>query len=105
MTLRVATLAIAALGAASARVPFTQTASVAAQARRKGFDAQVAPIVANMTLEEKVGQMTQPDHEHIKDPADVAALFVGSVLSGGGSDPRTNSVEDWIAMYEMYQYK
>ncbi len=74
---------------ASAGVTFTQTASVPAQARLKAFDAQVAPIVAKMTLEEKVGQMTQPDHEHIKDPADVATLFVGSVLSGGGSDPRT----------------
>ena len=103
MTLRVSTLAIAALVVASAGMTFTQTASVPAQARLKAFDAQVAPIVAKMTLEEKVGQMTQPDHEHIKDPADVATLFVGSVLSGGGSDPRTNSVEDWTAMYEMYQ--
>ena len=103
MTVRVSTAAIAALVVASAGVTFTQTASVPAQARLKAFDAQVAPIVAKMTLEEKVGQMTQPDHEYIKDPADVAALFVGSVLSGGGSDPRTNSVEDWTAMYEMYQ--
>lgn len=103
MTVRVSTAAVAALILASAGVTFTQPASVPAQARLKAFDAQVAPIVATMTVEEKVGQMTQPDHEYIKDPADVATLFVGSVLSGGGSDPRTNSLEDWTAMYETYQ--
>jgi beta-glucosidase len=57
-----------------------------------------------MTLEEKVGQMTQPDHEAIKDPADVAKYFVGSVLSGGNSDPKEgNSFEAWRAMYNRYQ--
>ena len=102
MTVRVSTVALAVV-VASAGVTFTQTASVPAQVRLKAFDAQIAPIVASMSLDEKVGQMTQPDHEFIKDPADVATLFVGSVLSGGGSDPRTNSVEDWTAMYETYQ--
>jgi beta-glucosidase len=103
MTVRVSPLTVAALLVASVAVTFTQPAGVPAQARLKAFDAQVAPIVAGMTLEEKVGQMTQPDHEYIKDPTDVATLFVGSVLSGGGSDPKTNSVEDWTAMYEQYQ--
>jgi beta-glucosidase len=96
-------VAIAAFALVGTAIVFTQTASVPAQARLKAFDAQIAPIVASMSLDEKVGQMTQPDHEFIKDPADVATLFVGSVLSGGGSDPRTNSVEDWTAMYETYQ--
>ncbi|MBK5295838.1 MAG: hypothetical protein JJE40_01695 [Vicinamibacteria bacterium] len=61
-----------------------QTPSIPAPARLKAFDAQVAPIVARMTLDEKVGQMTQPDHEFIKDPSDVAMLCIGSVLNGGG---------------------
>jgi beta-glucosidase len=57
-----------------------------------------------MTLEEKVGQMTQPDHEGLKDPADVAKYFVGSVLSGGNSDPKEgNNFEAWRAMYNRYQ--
>ena len=103
MTARRLSVAIAAFALVATAIAFTQTASVPAQARLKAFDAQIAPIVASMSLDEKVGQMTQPDHEFIKDPADVATLFVGSVLSGGGSDPRTNSVEDWTAMYETYQ--
>lgn len=103
MTARRLSVAIAAFALVATAIAFTQTASVPAQVRLKAFDAQIAPIVASMSLDEKVGQMTQPDHEFIKDPADVATLFVGSVLSGGGSDPRTNSVEDWTAMYETYQ--
>ena len=103
MTARRLSVAIAAFFLVATAIALTQTASVPAQARLKAFDAQIAPIVASMSLDEKVGQMTQPDHEFIKDPADVATLFVGSVLSGGGSDPRTNSVEDWTAMYETYQ--
>jgi len=103
MIARRLSVAIAAFALVATAIVFTQAASVPAQARLKAFDAQIAPIVASMSLDEKVGQMTQPDHEFITDPADVATLFVGSVLSGGGSDPRTNSVEDWTAMYETYQ--
>lgn len=56
-----------------------------------------------MTLDEKIGQMTQPDQQFLKDPADVEGLFVGSLLSGGDSDPPTNSRTDWRAMYERWQ--
>lgn len=74
-----------------------------AQARLAAFDAQVRPVLASMTLDEKIGQMTQPDQEFLKDPSDVATLFVGSVLSGGNSDPVTNTIENWTAMYESLQ--
>jgi hypothetical protein len=47
------------------------------------FDAQVKPLLARMTLAEKIGQMTQPDQEHIQDLADIETYFVGSILSGG----------------------
>ena len=56
-----------------------------------------------MTLDEKIGQMTQPDQKFLKDPADVEGLFVGSLLSGGDSDPPTNSRADWRALYERLQ--
>jgi len=74
-----------------------------AQARLAAFDAQVRPLLASMTLDEKIGQMTQPDQEFLKDPSDVATLFIGSVLSGGNSDPVTNTIENWTAMYEALQ--
>ena len=69
----------------------------AADARR------VSDLVRQMTLDEKIGQMTQPDQKFLKDPADVEALFLGSLLSGGDSDPPTNSRADWRALYERLQ--
>ena len=52
------------------------------------FDPQVKPLLARMTLDEKIGQMTQPDQENIKDLTDIERYFVGSILSGGNSDPK-----------------
>jgi beta-glucosidase len=66
-------------------------------------DVKVNPIVARMTLDEKVGQMTQPDQQYVKDLSDVETYFLGSVLSGGDSDPKTNSFSDWRDMYERLQ--
>ena len=68
------------------------------------FDAPARALVERMTLAEKIGQMTQPDHEFLHDPTDVERYFIGSVLNGGNSDPRAgNSLQAWRAMYEMYQ--
>jgi beta-glucosidase len=68
------------------------------------FDAQVKPLVARMTLEEKIGQMTQPDQEHIRDLADIENLFIGSILSGGSSDPKEgNSLQAWTDLYDRLQ--
>ncbi|MEN6334296.1 MAG: glycoside hydrolase family 3 protein [Phycisphaerales bacterium] len=68
------------------------------------YDPQVKELLAKMTLEEKVGQMTQPDLGGLKDPNDVTKYFVGSVLSGGSSDPKEgNSLEAWTNMYDRLQ--
>jgi beta-glucosidase len=68
------------------------------------FDPQIKKLIASMTLDEKIGQMTQPDQEFMKDRSDVETLFLGSVLSGGGSDPKDgNSLEAWTNMYDDIQ--
>lgn len=62
------------------------------------FDPQVQQIVAKMTLDGKIGQMTQPDQDFVKDLTDIEKLYIGSVLSGGDSDPKEgNSREAWAA--------
>ncbi|MEO5714708.1 MAG: glycoside hydrolase family 3 protein [Luteolibacter sp.] len=62
-------------------------------------DKEIKELVGRMTLEEKVGQMTQPDLKALKDHGDIEKLFLGSVLSGGSSDPKTgNGVADWAEM-------
>jgi beta-glucosidase len=69
------------------------------------YDEQVRPIVEKMTLEEKIGQMTQPELGHLKNhPEDIEKYHVGSVLSGGGSDPEDgNSLEAWTDAYDACQ--
>src|SRR6266702_3624667 len=68
------------------------------------YDPQVKALLARMTLEEKVGQMTQPEQDALKDPADLENLFIGSVLSGGNSDPKEgNSLKAWTDLYDRIQ--
>jgi beta-glucosidase len=56
-------------------------------------------LTANMTLAEKVGQMTQASRETIK-PGDVREFFLGSVLSGGGSAPGKGTPTEWADMLD-----
>ena len=68
------------------------------------IDARVDSLIADMTLAEKIGQMTQAEITGLKDPDDVANYFLGSVLSGGGADPAAgNDVNSWTEAYEDLQ--
>lgn len=67
-------------------------------------DAKIKELVAKMTLAEKAGQMTQPDLASIKDLSDIKTLHLGSVLSGGSSDPKNgNSLQNWSDLYNECQ--
>ena len=46
----------------------------------------ISLIVAGMTLEQKIGQMTQPDIRYVT-PGEVRTYYIGSVLNGGGAWP------------------
>jgi beta-glucosidase len=68
------------------------------------LEARVAAIVANMTLAQKIGQMTQPEIKAAT-PQDVTRYYLGSVLNGGGSWPNGNKharAADWLALAEQY---
>src|SRR5450755_3682535 len=68
------------------------------------YDPQANALLAKMTLDEKVGQMTQPDQLFLKSDSDIAKYFLGSVLSGGDSDPKEgNSLEAWTNLVDRYQ--
>jgi beta-glucosidase len=56
-----------------------------------------------MTLEEKIGQMTQAEQDALKSSDEVAQLALGSILNGGNSDPPTNSLKDWTDLYDRLQ--
>src|SRR5690349_20542531 len=67
-------------------------------------DAKVRDLLSRMTLEEKVGQMVQANSASLNDPSDVENLFLGSILSGGSSDPKTgNGLVDWTDHYDSFQ--
>ena len=57
-----------------------------------------------MTLEQKVGQMTQPDIRSVT-PEDVRRHYIGSILNGGGAWPGMNmhaGVEDWLKLSDQF---
>jgi beta-glucosidase len=74
------------------------TITPTAQAIKTGVDT----LVRRMTLAEKIGQMTQVDKRAVQ-PSDVAECFLGSVLSGGGSNPEPNDPENWAAMVHSFR--
>ena len=85
--------------------PPARAATPEAQRRLLAHDAKAKELLARMTLAEKVGQMTQPEAGvgFEKNEADVAGYFLGSLLSGGGADPKTNSLADWTELFDRLQ--
>jgi beta-glucosidase len=78
--------------------------AVSKPVRFSAYDAQVNEILPRMTLDEKIGQMTQADEAALKDPHDIEKYFLGSVLNGGSSDPKGgNTLADWTQMYLTWQ--
>jgi beta-glucosidase len=65
-------------------------------------EIKIREIIKQMSLEEKIGQMTQAERESLV-VDDVGNYFLGSILSGGGSAPRDKSPKGWTAMYDAFQ--
>ena len=68
------------------------------------FEARVRSIVSGMTLEQKIGQMTQPDIRSVT-PDDVRRYYIGSILNGGGAWPGMNmhsSAGDWLKLSDAF---
>jgi beta-glucosidase-like glycosyl hydrolase len=67
------------------------------------IDERVADLLGRMTIEEKIGQMTQAAVSAIESyPSDIGDYGIGSVLNGG-SDTLNDSPEEWAAMIDGYQ--
>ena len=84
-------------------VPATQTsASVIYTDASQPLEARLEDLLARMTLDEKIGQMTQVEKNSIR-PGDITKYFIGSILSGGGGYPPENTPQGWYAMVEGFQ--
>jgi len=65
------------------------------------MSARVEQLLTAMTLDEKIGQITQVDRSAIS-PEQVAQFAIGSVLSGGGGNPEPNTPHTWRAMVDDF---
>jgi beta-glucosidase len=74
------------------------------QRRFSQFDPHTRHLVSEMTVDEKIGQMTQPDQMYLGSLDDIDKYHVGSLLSGGDSDPKSgNDLQSWTDLYDHYQ--
>jgi beta-glucosidase len=100
-------LCLVALGTLLLSIQMTSAAS--GPKRLSSYDPQVKALLAKMTLDEKIGQMTQPEYGPVlQNVGDMQKYFIGSVLSGGDSDPQVNgktdnSVQAWTDLYDRVQ--
>jgi beta-glucosidase len=66
-------------------------------------DERVDDLLGRMTIEEKIGQMTQVALPAIEGrPGDIAELGIGSLLNGG-AEALHDTPEDWAAMIDGFQ--
>ncbi|MEU8249994.1 glycoside hydrolase family 3 N-terminal domain-containing protein [Nonomuraea sp. NPDC048916] len=72
---------------------------------RRPVKQRVADLLGRMTLDEKAGQMTQAERGALAGPNDIAAYRLGSLLSGGGSTPPTNTPTAWADMIDGFQLR
>lgn len=69
------------------------------------IEARVQQILAQMTLAQKIGQMTQAEIKSIT-PEQVRQYYIGSVLNGGGSWPGMDkhaTVAQWLQLADAYR--
>jgi beta-glucosidase len=63
---------------------------------------RVDDLLSRMTLDEKLGQMTQAERGSVS-TSDITTYRLGSILSGGGSSPSPNNATSWANMYDTFQ--
>jgi beta-glucosidase len=63
---------------------------------------RVEDLLARMTAEEKIGQMTLVEKNSIREE-DITSRYIGGLLSGGGGYPTPNAPESWAAMVDGFQ--
>ncbi|MGW2101472.1 glycoside hydrolase family 3 N-terminal domain-containing protein [Streptomyces olivaceoviridis] len=64
---------------------------------------RVSDLLARMTLDDKLGQMTQIEKDALVPQSDLAAYRIGSVLSGGDSTVSPNNAQTWADTYDSLQ--
>ena len=69
--------------------------------KNKALQNKVNALLSVMTLEQKVGQMTQAERTTCS-PEQAKQFHIGSILSSAGSCPGNNQLQDWVEMNDAY---
>ncbi|QIL90193.1 glycoside hydrolase family 3 protein [Microbulbifer sp. SH-1] len=103
-----ASILLAAIPSASSAAEPTRNLDLWPQTRSPqvspSVERQVEALLKKMTLEEKVGQIMQPEIQSIT-PEEVKKYHIGSVLNGGGSIPgrkENAGPDDWLALADAF---
>jgi beta-glucosidase len=84
--------------------PSASAAGAPYQDARQPVAKRVADLLSRMTIEEKVGQMTQTERGQVyADATPITTYSLGSILSGGGSTPSENNPKAWADMIDRFQ--
>src|SRR5579871_1900982 len=81
-----------------------RTAKPATKSHFAKFDSVARRLVADMSLDEKIGQMTQPEEIYLKSIDDVEKYHLGCLLSGGDANSKSGpELVAWTDLYDRYQ--
>ena len=64
---------------------------------------RVQDLLSRMSLDQKIGQMTQAERGDLVHQSDITSASLGSLLSGGGSTPTPNTAAAWADMIDTFQ--
>ena len=72
--------------------------------QQQSVSSRVDALLKKMTLEEKIGQMTQADYDAVKQhPEDIIKYSLGSILWGGSSEVSDVTAKGWAEVYDSLQ--
>ncbi|MER6345847.1 glycoside hydrolase family 3 N-terminal domain-containing protein [Streptomyces sp. NPDC001595] len=98
--------ALAVTGLTAAAPPDRDTATAAVlpyQDPSVPVPQRVDDLLGRMSLDDKLGQMTQIEKDALVPQSDLATYRIGSVLSGGDSTVSPNNAQTWADTYDSLQ--
>ncbi|KAK6141897.1 hypothetical protein DH2020_024359 [Rehmannia glutinosa] len=102
-TIRIFSMPICFLVVLCLCAAFTEAENLKYKDPKQPLNVRIKDLMKRMTLEEKIGQMTQIERK-LASPDVMKKYFIGSVLSGGGSVPGPKATaEEWVNMVNDLQ--
>jgi beta-glucosidase len=97
------TAALDAAGEASPSGPGDAAREAAPDPDTPAVEARVAGLLAQMTLDEKVGQMVMVDYSALGATSDVATYALGALLPSGDEAPDPNAPQAWLDLATSFR--